>query len=295
MEAIKVKDLTKKYGSSRGITDVNLSVNEGEIFGFIGPNGAGKSTTIKTLLNFIFPNSGHGEILGYDIVGQSSEIKKNVTYVPSDVRYYSESKVKDIIKYAQSFFNDVDKNYAEELCNELEIELDKRMGELSLGNKKKVAIVQALISKPKVIILDEPTNGLDPLVQQKLFKILLREKKKGTTIFLSSHNLVEVENFCDRVAIIKDGKIIDIITLSEVRKKLGKRITIESKEINKEKVKLISREILKEDEKEIVFIYDKDINELIEFLFKFKVDKLLIEEISLEDSFLDYYKSGEVK
>lgn len=295
MEAIKVKDLTKKYGSSRGITDVNLSVKEGEIFGFIGPNGAGKSTTIKTLLNFIFPNSGHGEILGYDIVGQSKEIKKNVTYVPSDVRYYSESKVKDIIKYAESFFSDVDKKYVDELCRELEIDMNKKMGELSLGNKKKVAIVQALISKPKVIILDEPTNGLDPLVQQKLFKILLREKKKGTTIFLSSHNLVEVENFCDRVAIIKDGKIIDIITLSEVRKKLGKRITIGSKELNREKIKSISREVLREDENEIVFIYDKDINELIEFLAKFKVHKLLIEEISLEDSFLDYYKSEGVK
>ena len=211
MYAIETKNLTKSYGNSRGIVDVNLSVKEGEIFGFVGPNGAGKSTTIRTLLNFIFPSSGEGKIFGKDIVKESSEIKKILGYVPSEVKFYDEVKVKDIINYSAIFYSDCSREEIEYLCEKLEVEVEKKMGELSLGNKKKVAIVQALIHRPKILILDEPTNGLDPLMQKKLFQILLEENKKGTTVFLSSHNLVEVENFCHRVAVIKEGKIIDTI------------------------------------------------------------------------------------
>lgn len=289
MSAIKVSNLSKTYGKSRGIDSVNITVNEGEIFGFIGPNGAGKSTTIKTLLNFIFPTEGTGEILGYDIVKDSMKIKEFTSYVPSDVRYYSDVRVSEILSYAKSFFKEVNDEYIASLCSELDINLDKKMGELSLGNKKKVAIVQAIISNPKIIILDEPTNGLDPLVQQILFKILLEEKAKGKTIFLSSHNLSEVEKFCDRVAVIKEGKIIDVLDLSSLDRNLGKRITLKADECDIDQIEAISEKLELKDG-EIEFIFRGDINKLILMLSKIKVEKLLIEDIKLEESFFHYYK-----
>lgn len=289
MEAIKINNLTKSYGKNRGIKNINLEIKEGEIYGFIGPNGAGKSTTIKTLLNFIFPTLGSAKILGKDIVSESKFIKEFASYVPSEVRYYSEVKVKDILNYAASFFNCCDSKYLNELCNELEVELDKKIEELSLGNKKKVAIVQALLSNPKIVILDEPTNGLDPLIQQKLFNILLKEKSKGKTIFLSSHNLSEIEKFCDRVAVIKEGEIIDILDLNNMNRDLGKRITIKSNNIDIKEIENISESFKCIDE-EIEFIYKGNINELINLLAKYNLDKLLIEEVKLEEAFLNYYE-----
>ena len=289
MDAIKINNLTKVYGKSRGIKNINLRVNEGEIYGFIGPNGAGKSTTIKTLLNFIFPTEGSGEILDKDIVLESEIIKSFTSYVPSDVKYYSDVRVKDILAYAESFFNNIDKEYSEELCKELDVEVNKKMNELSLGNKKKVAIVQALLSKPKIIILDEPTNGLDPLIQQKLFNILLKEKAKGTTIFLSSHNLLEVERFCDKVAIIKEGEIIDIIDIKNMERNFGKKITLKAEGIEENNIKSLSEKISFENN-EFKFIYTGDINELLKVISKFKIENLIIEEVNLEDTFMDYYK-----
>ena len=293
MEIIRINKLTKNYGKNRGINNIELEINDGEIYGFIGPNGAGKSTTIKTLLNFIFPTSGSAEILGKDIVKESKEIKELTSYVPSEVRYYSEVKVKDLLNYAASFFKDYDKGYVKELCDELEVELDKKMEELSLGNKKKVAIVQALLSNPKVIILDEPTNGLDPLIQQKLFKILLREKSKGKTIFLSSHNLSEIEKFCDRVAIIKDGEIIDILDLKSMNRDFGQRVILKSNNIDIKRIEEVSESINIVNE-EIQFIYKGNVNDLISLLSKYNLEKLLIEEVNLEETFLNYYE-GEAK
>lgn len=293
MEVIKINGLTKIYGQNIGIENINLEIKEGEIFGFIGPNGAGKSTTIKTLLNFIYPTEGEAFIYDKDIVKESEKIKRFTSYVPSEVRYYREVNVKDILDYAMSFFNNCNKEYLNELCKELEVDLNKKIGELSLGNKKKVAIVQALISEPKVIILDEPTNGLDPLIQQKLFKILLKEKSKGKTIFLSSHNLSEVERFCDRVAIIKKGKIVDILDLKNIDRDLGKRIKITSKDLDIDVIKIVS-DNLKITEDGVEFIYKGDINELIKILSNYRLDKLLIEEVRLEESFLNYYGEDKI-
>ena len=293
MKAIKINNLTKNYGKNRGINNINLEINQGEIYGFIGPNGAGKSTTIKTLLNFIFPTSGSAKILGKDIVDESKEIKEFTSFVPSEVRYYSEFKVKDILKYAASFFKDYDREYVKELCDELEVELEKKMSELSLGNKKKVAIVQALINNPNIVILDEPTNGLDPLIQQKLFNILLKEKAKGKTIFLSSHNLSEVEKFCDRVAVIKEGQIVDILDLKNINRDLGQRVIISSNNIEIKEIEKIAENV-KEIDKGIEFIYKGNLNELISLLSKYDIEKLLIEEVKLEDTFLHYYE-GEGK
>lgn len=291
MNVIEIKKLTKNYGKNRGIQDVNISVKEGEIFGFIGPNGAGKSTTIKTILNFIYPTSGHGTILGMDIVKESEKIKEYIGYVPSEVRYYDDIKVKDIIKYSQSFYPKVNKEDVENIFNDLELDMNKKMGELSLGNKKKVSIAQALIHNPKLLILDEPTNGLDPLMQKKLFNILIKEKEKGNTVFLSSHNLVEVQNLCDRVAVIKEGKIVDIIEIEKAANKLTLKVTLISSDINEESILNLGGKILTKEENSYTFVYSKDIDSLIKEISNYKIDELLIEKENLEDAFLNYYEN----
>ena len=257
MNAIEIKNLTKVYGKNRGIQDINIYVKEGEIYGFIGPNGAGKSTTIKTLLNFIYSTSGEALIFGMDSVKESEKIKEYIGYVPSEVRYYDDVKVKDIIKYAQSFYPKSNKEYVDRICNELELDMNKKMGELSLGNKKKVAIAQSLINNPKLLILDEPTNGLDPLMQKKLFNILIEEKEKGNTVFLSSHNLVEVQNLCDRVCVIKEGKIVDIIEIEKSKTELKLKVTLSSSDITDDIVLNLSDKILDKNGKLYTFIYSK--------------------------------------
>jgi ABC-2 type transport system ATP-binding protein len=293
VNVIEIKNLTKNYGKNRGIQDVNISVEQGEIFGFIGPNGAGKSTTIKTLLNFIYPTSGEATILGMDTVKESEKIKECIGYVPSEVRYYDDVKVKDIIKYAQSFYPKASKEEVERICNELELDMNKKMGELSLGNKKKVSIAQALIHNPKLLILDEPTNGLDPLMQKKLFNILIEEKKKGTTVFLSSHNLVEVQNLCDRVCVIKEGSIVDVIEIEKATTKLGLKVTLSSADINEETVLSLGDKLLSKNKNTYTFIYYKNIDFLIKEISKYKVEELLIEKENLEDAFLNYYENHE--
>ncbi len=301
MKIIETKNLTKSYKKNRGIESINISVNEGEIYGFIGPNGAGKSTTIKTLLNFVYPTSGSGTIFGMDIVKDSCKIKENIGYVPSEVKYYDTVKVRDIMKYAQSFYPNVSDEDLGKICMDLELDMEKKMGELSLGNKKKVAIAQALIQNPKLLILDEPTNGLDPLMQKKLFNILVEEKKKGNTVFLSSHNLNEVQNLCDRVAVIKEGKIIDVIELEKATETLGLKITLNSKDINKEIILDLGGKILNEAKDEnknnsFIFLYYKDVNSLVKELSKYTIEELLIEKENLEDTFLNYYENkGEEK
>ena len=295
MYIIETNNLCKSYGKSRGIIDVNLKIKEGEIFGFVGPNGAGKSTTIRTLLNFIFPTSGSAKILGKDIVKESSEIKKYIGYVPSEVKFYDEVKVKDIIKYSASFYNNVSQEEVDKLYKILDVDINKKMSELSLGNKKKVAIVQALIHRPKLLILDEPTNGLDPLIQKKLFELLEEARENGTTVFLSSHNLVEVENLCDRVAVIKDGKIIDTIVIEKLSKKLGLKVVIKSNEINEYKIKEINGQVISKEKDEFIFHYNNGVDTLIKELSKYKIEKLLISEQTLEDTFMNYYEGKDGK
>ena len=292
MNAIEIKNLTKVYGKNRGIQDINISIKEGEIYGFIGPNGSGKSTTIKTLLNFIYPTSGEALIFGMDSVKESEKIKEHIGYVPSEVRYYDDVKVKDIIKYAQSFYPKSNKEYIDRICNELELDMNKKMGELSLGNKKKVAIAQSLINNPKLLILDEPTNGLDPLMQKKLFKILIEEKEKGNTVFLSSHNLVEVQNLCDRVCVIKEGKIVDIIEIEKSKTELKLKVTLSSSDITDDTILNLSDKIVDKNGNLYTFIYSKNIDSLVKELANYKIDELLIEKENLEDAFLNYYENN---
>lgn len=284
---IEIKNLCKNYGKARGVTKVDLEVYEGETFGFIGPNGAGKSTTIRTMLNFLFPTSGEIKIFGLDVITNSSVIKSEIGYVPAEVNYYDHMKVIDLLNFAASFHSDVDQDRIDYLCNKFELDKNRKINELSFGNKKKVSIIQALLHHPKLLILDEPTNGLDPLMQKKVFEILKEEK--DMTIFLSSHNLAEVEKHCDRVAIIKEGKIVDIKDVSKVNKGSIKKVVITT--YKKIKLKLNGISDMSFANNELQFRYDGDINVLLEELSKYNISDIAILPLTLEDSFIEYYGS----
>lgn len=216
MAVIQIEHLQKNYGRHVGIRDVTFSVQQGEIFGFVGPNGAGKSTTIKVLLGLIFPGGGQASICGLDVVKNSKEIKSFTGYVPSDVRLYRGMRIRELLAINQGFYLNSDHEETERLVSLFDLDTSKRFHELSAGNKKKVSLVCALMAKPKVIILDEPTSGLDPVIQKTLFSELERQTAKGATVLLSSHNLAEVQEYCQRVAFIKDGSILAITDLSGV-------------------------------------------------------------------------------
>lgn len=284
---IEIKNLCKNYGKARGVTKVDLEVYEGETFGFIGPNGAGKSTTIRTMLNFLFPTSGEIKIFGLDVITNSSVIKSEIGYVPAEVNYYDHMRVIDLLNFAASFHSDVDKIRIDYLCNKFELDKNRKINELSFGNKKKVSIIQALLHHPKLLILDEPTNGLDPLMQKKVFEMLKEEK--DMTIFLSSHNLAEVEKHCDRVAIIKEGKIVDIKDVSKVNKGSIKKVVITT--YKKIKLKLNGISDMSFANNELQFRYDGDINVLLEELSKYNISDIAILPLTLEDSFIEYYGS----
>ena len=208
MNAIETEKLTKTYGSSRGITELKLTVSSGDFFGFIGPNGAGKSTTIRTMLGLISPTSGSAKVLGLDIVSQKNEILSRVGYLPSEINFTSGMKVSDVIKYSADLRHKNCKDISDVLCERLGIDTGKKVDDLSLGNRKKVGIVCAVQHEPELLILDEPTSGLDPLMQREFFDILTEQNKNGSTIFFSSHILSEVQNHCRSAAFIRDGRII---------------------------------------------------------------------------------------
>lgn len=291
MNVIEIKNLTKTYGKARGIDNISLNVEEGEIFGFIGPNGAGKSTTIRTLLSLIHANSGEAKIFGLDSFKDSAEIKKEIGYLPSEVFYYDNMKVIDLLKYSASFYKKDCGGRIKELSEVMNLDLNKRIDDLSFGNRKKVGIVQAMLHSPKLLILDEPTSGLDPLIQQQFFNLLLEENKKGTTIVFSSHILSEVQRLCHRVAIIKEGKIIKLEKISTLQENNHKKIRIELKEaVDKNYFNVDGAENLEIKDKTISFFYRGDINNIISKLSSVKVSNLWIEEPDLEEIFMHYYK-----
>lgn len=291
MNVIEIKNLTKYYGKARGIIDVSFNVGEGEIFGFIGPNGAGKSTTIRTLLSLIHPTSGSAEIFGKDCIKFAPEIAKEIGYLPSEVFYYDKMKVIDLLKYSASFYKKDCSKRIKDLAEIMDLDLKKRIDDLSFGNKKKVGIVQCLLHEPKLIILDEPTSGLDPLMQQKFFDLLLEENKKGATVLLSSHVLSEVQKLCSRVAIIKEGRIIKLETISNLTENNYKKFKIEMKsEINKDyfKVKGVSNLEIKDNV--VSFLFRGNINMIIKKISDVEISNAWVEEPSLEEIFMHYYE-----
>lgn len=291
MSVIEITNLTKYYGKARGIEGVNLQVKEGEIFGFIGPNGAGKSTTIRTLLAFIYPTAGNAKIFGMDCFKDSARIKKDIGYIPSEVNYYEDMKVKDLLNYSAKFYRKDCSSRIAELGEVFELDMNKRIDTLSYGNKKKVAIIQALLHEPKLLILDEPTGGLDPLMQNRFFDILRAENKKGTTIFFSSHILSEVQKLCDRVAIIKDGRILKVEEIEKLRSNKYKKVRVEFKNGGSiEDFNLPSVVNLSVKNRQAEFLYGGQVGELIRRLSQYEIENLWIEEPSLEEIFIHYYE-----
>jgi ABC-2 type transport system ATP-binding protein len=290
---IEINDLSKFYGKARGIEHVDLEIAEGEIFGFIGPNGAGKSTTIRILLNLIFPTAGSARIMGMDVVRETKKIKRQIGYVPSDANAYTSMDVHEFLSYCMRFYGLV--NGAEkitELSELFELDLKRKISDLSMGNRKKVSIVQSLLHSPKLLILDEPTTGLDPLMQAKFFDLLRSENRKGMTIFFSSHVLSEVQIICKRIAIIKEGKIIKLEDIENLRKKQLKKVYIEfGDKVSDEKWNIHGIEnIITRLDNILSFMYSGNVNELIGLLASKKIVNLTIEEPSLEEIFMHYYK-----
>jgi ABC-2 type transport system ATP-binding protein len=301
MNIIEINNLTKNYITSkglfkskeivRGIEDVSFSVKEGEKFGFIGPNGAGKSTTIRTLLGLIKPSDGYAKILGRNIVGDTREILEEIGYLPSEVFYYNDMKIIDLLKYSASFYKRDCSSNIKKYADSLELDLNRKFDELSFGNRKKVGIVQALIHEPKLLILDEPTSGLDPLMQKVFFEIIEDENKKGTTIFFSSHILNEVQKICDRVAIIKKGKIIKIEDIEILKSSNYKKIKVETKQSIDHKLFIDNNIVdLNAEGSVISFLYNGNINSIVNKLSDMELSNLLIEEPTLEEVFMHYYE-----
>ena len=291
MNVIEIKNLTKTYGKARGISDVSFNVEEGEIFGFIGPNGAGKSTTIRTLLSLIYPTSGSATIFGKDAVQFAPEIKKEIGYLPSEVFYYDNMKVKDLLNYSASFYKKDCSKRIKELAEMMDLDLSKKIDDLSLGNKKKVGIVQGLLHKPKLIILDEPTSGLDPLMQQKFFELLEGENRKGATILFSSHILTEVQRMCNRVAIIKEGKIVTVEKISTLKENTYKKFKVETKDtLDPHYFLLPGVSKLEAKENLTSFLFRGNINDVMKKIADVKISNLWIEEPDLEEIFMHYYE-----
>jgi ABC-2 type transport system ATP-binding protein len=291
MNVIEIKNLTKTYGKARGITDISFNVEQGEIFGFIGPNGAGKSTTIRTLLSLIYPTSGGATIFGKDCIQFAPEIKKEIGYLPSEVFYYDNMKVKDLLKYSASFYKKDCTKRIKELAEIMDLNLNKKIDDLSLGNKKKVGIVQGLLHEPKLIILDEPTSGLDPLMQQKFFDLLEEENKKGATILFSSHILSEVQRLCNRVAIIKEGKIVTVEKISTLKENNYKKLKIETKApLEKDYFQISGVNKLEVNDNITSFLFRGNINTVMKKIAEIEIANLWIEEPDLEEIFMHYYE-----
>ena len=291
MEAVKTEKLTKYYGKSRGIIELDLTVREGECFGFIGPNGAGKSTTIRTLLGLISPTSGRAEIFGKDIVKDNLSILRDVGYLPSEAVFHSGMRVKDVLKFSADLRKKDCSAEAKKLCERLELDTSRKVDELSFGNRKKVGIVCALQSEPSLLILDEPTGGLDPLMQREFFNIIRERNENGTTVFLSSHILSEVQRNCTRAAIIRDGRIIACGSVEALAKSGAKRITVYGR-VGIDGLEGVKD--LKAADGAVSFLYSGDMNRLLGRLSKGEVFDLSISEPDLEEIFMHYYeKEGE--
>lgn len=287
-KVISVRGLTKYYGKTKGIEDFDLDIIRGEIFGFIGPNGAGKSTAIRCLLGYLKPDSGRAIVLGQNILNGTKEILPIIGYVPADIYYYPEMRVRDILKYSASFYRKDCREKIVYLADALSIDMDKKFEELSTGNKKKVAIAQALLHEPELLILDEPTSGLDPLMQRVLFDLIKEENSNGTTVLFSSHVLSEVQKLCNRIGMMKDGKIFKVSSYEDYKSVTWAKYSISVQgELN---INLPGVRNFEKRNDTYTFIYSGDTDALIKELSRYRITSLYANEPELEDIFLHYYK-----
>lgn len=291
--AIETSDLTKFYGRNRGIEALNLKVEKGEIFGFLGPNGAGKTTTIRLLLNLIFPTRGTARIFGRDVVSESKEVRKLVGYISSDVRLYPRMKVAEFLDFIASI-SQRKPVLRDEILSRFPVPMNARINQLSMGNKRKVAIVAAFQCNPEVLILDEPTLGLDPLMQRQFYELLESFRSQGKTVFLSSHNLPEVEKVCDRVALIRDGFLVSLEKVEDLTVKKIKYVELELKQPLPEGFSLQNAEIVTRTDNSLQLKVKGEIGPLLKELASLPVRDMTVVPASLEDVFLEFYQPEEV-
>lgn len=291
MHAIKTTSLTKYYGKARGIMDINLTVSEGDFFGFIGPNGAGKSTTIRTLLGLIAPSGGSAEIFGKDILQHKTELLSHIGYMPSEAAFYPNMRVGEVLKLSAALRKQDCSREASLLCDRLSLDKKKKISQLSLGNRKKVSIVCALQHNPKLCILDEPTSGLDPLIQREFYAMLAERNKKGVTVFLSSHILSEIQRYCRHAAIIREGRLLLSDRIENLGQTRAKRVTLHgvSAPPSIEHIKDV-----KVQDDTVQFLYSGSPALLLKALAPLSLSDVTITEPDLEEIFLHYYSKEEV-
>lgn len=320
MNVIEANKLTKYYGKSKGIEGLDLTVEKGDFFGFIGPNGAGKSTCIRTLLGLIHPTGGSAKVLGHDIVTGHDEILKSVGYLPSEINFYSGMKVKDVIRYSADLRRKDCSAVAAELVDRLGLDTEKKVDDLSLGNRKKAGIICAIQHQPELLIMDEPTSGLDPLMQREFFQILTEQHEKGATIFLSSHILSEVQAHCRTAAFIKDGRIIISDRVERLEETGAKKVVLRG-EISESLMAELHRMersgrteegaggnpgvanaegFMKKADRAVTdlvlengyisFLYGGDISKLLQLLSVEKLRDVSITEPTMEEIFMNYYE-----
>ncbi len=285
-KAIEIHDLVKTYGKARGVSNVSFSVEQGDFFGFIGPNGAGKSTTIRSMLGLIHYNSGTIRVLGKDSRKDHVALLREIGYMPSETMFYPNLRVSQIIKMTAEAFGKDCSQRARELCERLQVDTTKRIEELSLGNRKKVSIVCTMQHAPSLYIFDEPTSGLDPLMQKEFFDLLKEANKQGATIFFSSHVLNEIQNYCNKAAIIKEGKLIATDEVSSLLRSDAKKVTLRGCEMVPE---LDGMNRITRDGSTVRFLYEGEMRQLLQALSMLDIEDVLIEEPSLEEIVLHFY------
>lgn len=288
---ILVKNLRKYYGKHRGVEDLSFEIHPGEIYGLIGPNGAGKTTAIRSVLGLLKRDTGDVLIADRKIPSQIDEVKPAVGYLPGEVNYYGDMKVRDLLSFNRRFYGSVDTRYEAELIEYLDIDIQKKFKELSQGNRKKVGILQSIVHKPDYLIMDEPTNGLDPLLQEKLYQLLSQEKARGVSILFSSHVLSEVERLCQRVGVIKQGRLIREFTIDSLKEFATKRVTI----IGLRNAEALDRfEVVEEGTDRLTFsVRPSELQGFLKDLCKASFEDMEIKNPSLTEAFMDYYSGSE--
>jgi ABC-2 type transport system ATP-binding protein len=290
---IETTNLTKFYGKSRGIENVNITVNKGDIYGFLGPNGSGKSTTIRTLLDLIRPTAGTASIFGMDCQKDTVAIKKRIGYVPGDMNLYGFMTGEKFMAYFGGIRGKYDKAAAKKYADRFDIRLDRKMKEYSKGNRQKIALIQAFINDPELVIMDEPTSGLDPLVQQTFLDLLREEAANGRTIFMSSHVLFEVEKACNRVAIIKDGAIVAQEKVEDLQKKSGRILDVKfNEQVNPEVFRMDGVTNIAKHNGSIRMTVSGNVRNVLKEISSHDVDDISVHQMSLKDIFLQYYSGG---
>jgi len=289
MSVIEVKNLKKNFSKTKAVDDITFNVEKGEIFGFLGPNGAGKTTTIRTMMDFIRPTGGEIKILGLDAQKDTVELKKKIGYLSGELRLYKKWTGRDHINFVKNLHGDGD--IAEDIAKRFDFDPSLKVKTLSSGNRQKLAIVMAFMAKPEVLIMDEPTNALDPLLQNEMYELIEEVAEQGTTIFMSSHNLSEVDRVCSRVGIIKEGKMVTTESIKNLKEKRLYTITAYFKDqFDKNAFNIENVQIKKEIAEGLIMSARGDINQLVKKLGEFNLRDLRIEHASLEDIFLEFYE-----